>query len=88
MVCSSLSKRGKDAPRLVLISATASDGTKKKILTKCEFYGVKVRESTMSADEIGQLLGKLYAPAALAITDDRFAEEIDRALDTAVPSEQ
>ena len=82
LVCSALPKHGKDAPRLVLISATASDGTKKKILNKCAFYGVKLMSLDMTGDELGHLLGKLYSPAVLAITDDRFAEEIEKALNT------
>ena len=80
LVCSSMAKRGKDAPRLVLISSTASDGTRKKILTKSEFYNIKATAVELDSDELGRLLGKLYAPAVVAITDDRFAEEIMRAI--------
>ena len=35
----------------------------------------------MDTAELGRLLGKLYAPAVIAITDERFADEIVRALD-------
>jgi hypothetical protein len=31
-------------------------------------------------EELGRMLGKLYAPAVIAITDERFANEIARAL--------
>ena len=82
LVCSSMAKRGKDAPRLVLISSTASDGTRKKILTKSEFYNIEATTIEIDSDELGRLLGKLYAPAVVAITDDRFAEEIRRAICT------
>lgn len=82
LVCSSMAKRGKDAPRLVLISSTASDGTRKKILTKSEFYHIEATTIEIDSDELGRLLGKLYAPAVVAITDDRFAEEIRRAICT------
>ena len=84
LVCTALSRRGKDAPRIVLISATASDGTRKKILNKCAFYGVKQFTLNMTGDELGHLLGKLYSPAVVAITDDGFASEIEKALGTEV----
>ena len=81
LVCSALSKGGIKAPRLVLVSKTASDPTKKKIFTKCEFYGVDATEINEDGESLGRLLGKLYAPAVIAIADDRFAEEIKRAVD-------
>ena len=81
-VCKAMAKRGKDRLRLVLIATDASEGTKKKILTKAEFYGITATEINIDQGELGRLLGKLYAPATVAITDDRFAEEIRRALDT------
>ena len=41
----------------------------------------------MDGDELGRLLGKLYAPAVVAITDDRFAKEIKLALTSCGDSE-
>ena len=79
-VCSAMAKRGKDRPQLVLIAYTASEGTKKKLLTKAEFYGVDALTINIDSSELGRLLGKLYAPATVAIADDRFAEEIRRAI--------
>lgn len=80
LVCSSMARDGKDRPRIVLVSHSASDGTKKKIFTKCEFYGIDCFEIKLDSDELGRLLGKLYAPATVAITDDGFAKEIRLAL--------
>ena len=80
-VCSAMAKRGKDKPRLVLIAHTASEGTKKKLLTKAEFYGIETSVINIDSNELGRLLGKLYAPATVAIVDDRFAEEIKRAIE-------
>lgn len=74
MVCVSLGKRGK--VKLVLVASDASAATKKKIVTKCEFYGVAVTESALDTSELGRLLGKTYGPAAVAITDEGFAREI------------
>ena len=82
-VCSALAKRGNDKPRLVLIAHDASEGTKKKLLTKAAFYGVDAIIINVDASELGRLLGKLYAPATVAVIDDRFAEEIRRAIETA-----
>ena len=87
-VCKAVAKTGKDRPRLVLIARTASDGTKKKLITKAEFYGVSAVTVDIDSGELGRLLGKLYAPATVAIVDDRFAEEIKNALNAASAQEQ
>ena len=81
-VCVAMAKHGKAKPRLILISSTASEGTNKKILCKAEFYGIKVLKTDIDSGELGHLLGKLYAPATVAIVDDRFAEEIIRAIES------
>ena len=81
-VCSAMSERASKRARLVLISCTASQGTKDKILHKAEFYGVEAVKINIDSSELGRLLGKLYAPAAVAIIDDRFAEEIRLAIKT------
>ena len=75
-VCLSLGKR--DKVKLVLIACDASDATKKKIVTKCNFYGVAVTEVELDTSEMGRLLGKTYGPATVAILDDGFAREILR----------
>ena len=68
--------------RLVLVSSGASDNTKKKILNKCLFYSVRAIVCEIEPERLGALLGKLYAPSAVAILDGRFAEEIAKAHDT------
>ena len=68
--------------RLVLLSASASEGTKKKITTKCEFYGLPLMDSGIPSEELGALLGKSFAPAVIAVCDDGFAKEIAAALDS------
>lgn len=78
-VCTALAKQGNAKPRLVLVAHDASEGTKKKLLTKSEFYGVMAITVNIDSGELGRLLGKLYAPAAVAINDDRFADEIKKA---------
>ena len=81
-ICSVMAKQGREKPRLVLVASDASDGTKKKLLHKAEFYGVEVLITNIDSSELGRLLGKLYAPASVAIIDDRFAEEIAKACRT------
>ena len=87
LVCTSMAKRGKDKAKFILIARDASEATKKKIIFKSEYYGIEAVVSDIEASELGRLLGKLYAPAAVAITDDRFAEEIRLASKAAVDSE-
>ena len=79
-VASALPERGSGEVKLVLLASDASDGTKKRLTYKCEFYKKEIIVLPLSGDELGARLGKLFAPAVLAITDDRFADEIKRAL--------
>ena len=78
-VCNTLAK---NKAMLVLVCHDASLGTKKKLRTKCEFYKVELQEILIETGELGRLLGKTYGPAAVAITDGRFAKEIADALAT------
>ena len=64
---------------LVVVSEGASDATKKKVLTKSDFYKINAITVDIDTEELGRLLGKLYAPSAVAVTDDNFAKEIMRA---------
>ena len=79
IVCASMAKNGAKKPKVVLISKTASEGTKKKVLWKSEYYRICAIEIDLDGESLGRLLGKLYAPAVIAIVDERFAEEIKRA---------
>lgn len=72
-----IKRRG--AVRLVATASNASPGTKKKILTKCEFYGIETVQLNMTTDELGAIIGKTYSPACVAITDEGFAKEIKAA---------
>ena len=75
-ICSAMAKQGKSKPRLVLIAQNASEGTTKKLLHKAEFYNIRALIVNIDSSELGRLLGKLYAPAVVAIMDDHFAQEI------------
>ena len=80
LVCKALGAKDRGGIRLVLVSSGASDGTKKKVRCKCEFYGVGLWEIPQDPEALGKLLGKSYAPAAVGICDDGFAREIDAAM--------
>ena len=67
--------------KLTLVSSNASDGTKKKILHKCEFYKTRIEELGIETDELGRLLGKSYTPAVVGITDENFSRAIIKLLD-------
>lgn len=62
--------------RLVLVSEGASDNTKKKVLTKSDFYGISAITVDIDTAELGRLLGKTHTPACVAITDENFAKQI------------
>ena len=65
--------------KLVLVSAFASDATKKKLFGKSEYYSISAIEVDIDTASLGYLLGKSYSPAVVAVTDDSFAEEIKKA---------
>ncbi len=71
LVCLSLA--GKAKPPLVLYAAGASPSTKKKITTKCAYYGICVWELAVSPVALAAAMGKGSSLAAVAITDSGFA---------------
>ena len=79
LVCGAMKREGADRVRIALIASDASEGTKKKIRTKGEFYGIETRVIDIDTAELGRLLGKTFGPATVAIVDDGFAKEISKA---------
>ena len=65
--------------RLVVISSTASDSTKKKLTVKSAFYGISWVMAEIDTERLGALVGKGGAVAAVAITDPMFADEVLKA---------
>ncbi len=78
IVCKAMAKGD---VKLALVSTGASDGTKKKIASKCEFYSIRTIQIDISTDDLGSLLGKSYSPAVIGVVDDGFAKEIAKAVD-------
>ena len=70
----------KGTPKLVIVSTDASEQTKKKLTVKSDFYRIPYIVTEISSAEIAKMLGKSYAPMAVAITDSGFAQEIKKAL--------
>ena len=70
----------KGTAKLVVVSESASDATRKKLRTNCEFYGAPRIEASVDTEELGRLIGKSSAISAVAITDEIFAREIKRAI--------
>lgn len=76
LVCRAMAK---GTVKLTVVSNTASDSTKKKLFVKSEFYAIPAIEVEIDTERLGQLIGKTFAVATLAVTDDGFAEEIKKA---------
>ena len=76
LICRAMPKGG---VKLVVISESASELTKKKLTVKSDFYGIKSIEAGIDTESLGRILGKSGAVAAVAIQDERFAEEIVKA---------
>ena len=75
-ICATMAKRGGGGIKLVVISNGASAPTQKKLISKSEFYSIKTVIISIDTDRLGALLGKTYAPAAVAVCDEGFAKEI------------
>lgn len=72
-VCLSM-PRGRTA--LVIVSDEASAATKKRLTTKCDFYGIKKITVSIGMSELARRLGKTTTPACVAVTDDGFAAQL------------
>ena len=74
LVCEALARR--KPPYLVLLSGGASAATAKKITDKCRFYEVPLITVPADPERLARAVGKMCALAAVAVTDERFAEEL------------
>ena len=75
LICRAMPKGG---VKLVVVAKDASAATKKKLFSKSSFYSISAIEADIDTDSLGELLGKTYSPAAVAVTDDGFAVEIKK----------
>jgi ribosomal protein L7Ae-like RNA K-turn-binding protein len=79
--------RTKRPPCLVLVAEDASDGAKKKLRTKCEFYKIESHMLPIGAGDLGHAVGKLSAIGAVAITDKSLCEMIKKTLNDSAATE-
>ncbi len=76
LVCTALAK--KKPPCLVVMSATASAATQKRLKNKCSFYKVPILAIDVRTDVLAHVVGKTGDLAAVAVTDESFARELLR----------
>ncbi len=72
MVCMAMA--AKHPPALVLYAKGASPATQKKVTCKAEFYGIRAIGLAVSPEELGGAVGKVGNLAAVAVTDQGFAD--------------
>ena len=70
---------GKSKPALVVVSDSASENSKDKIIAKCDHYGVPFVVVNVDGEELGRRLGKTGFVAASAVLDPALAKEIANA---------
>lgn len=63
---------------LVMVANDASENTKKKFRSMCEYYRVPM-EIYATRDELGHCIGKEFR-ASLAVTDKGLAESVEKKL--------
>ncbi len=68
--------RGRTPPALVLVAADASEGSAKKLRTKCEFYRVPLLTTPYPKEVLAHAVGKDGPLAAIAVLDPGIAEEL------------
>ncbi len=71
LVCKAISS--KHPPALTVLSAHASDNTKKRLYDKCEFYNVPIYELDADTEEISAALGGEARVAVCAIGEQGLA---------------
>ena len=74
LVCLDM-KSGK--AKLIILANDASDNTKKKIISKSNFYKVRCLQPDLSGDEISKAVGKGNTVAAIAVRDKSFSSAIE-----------
>ena len=74
VICDKMRAKGK--PVLVLTSHYASEGTRKRLSSKCNFYSIPYYEVDVSTEKLGSILGCSGLTAAVAVIDAGFAEQL------------
>ena len=77
MICKQM--REKNKPVLVLIASDVSENTRSKLIGKSIFYSIPYIVVEVHGGKLAGCVGKVGFLAAVAITDRRFAHEIENA---------
>ena len=80
LVLRAVASNGRGRVELVLVTSDASDATKKRVFSKCEFYNTEACLLPVDSLELGKLLGKVFSPVTVGVADEAFATEIKKAI--------
>ena len=80
LVLRAIASKGRGRVELVLVSSDASNGTRKRVYNKCEFYKTEVYTLPHDSSALGKLLGKTFSPVTIGVADEGFAHEIKKAI--------
>lgn len=83
-VLTSLRKQGIASPMMIVLSAAASDRTKKQITDKASYYNIPLAVIDADPDAVGRALGLISPCAAFGVTKRGPYEKL---LEAACPSE-
>ncbi len=61
---------------VAVVSADASERTKKQLRDKCTFYETMLLEVGITSEELGKTVGKRAVVSAVAVTDSNLAKAI------------
>ena len=70
--------RKKRPPLLVIAAVDASPPSAKKLRTQCEYYRVPLLLSPYTKETLSHAVGQLGPVAAVAVTDEGFARELQK----------
>ena len=80
MICEALRHGGSTAPQLVFEASDTSENTSKRISDKCKYYQVKHIQLSCDGATLARALGKTSSLAAVAISDPKMSEMLERYL--------
>ncbi len=81
LVISSMKAKGDKKAKLILLSSDVSERTELRIGFKAEYFETPLRKIDVASDILADALGKSCKSVAVAILDERFAEEILKAIE-------
>lgn len=80
MICEAMRRGGTSAPVTVFEASDTSENTHKRLTDKCNFYKVKHIRLQCDGVTLAEALGKSATLAAVAVTDPRMSEMVEKNL--------